>query len=61
MVEKKAAAVKKAAPSHPPYAKMITEAIVAVGGMYFREYHIFLSKFLLPEFFIDLPMVNKTF
>ena len=32
MPEKKAAAKAKAAPSHPPYAKMITDAIVAEGG-----------------------------
>merc|ERR1712233_46389 len=32
MPEKKGAAKAKAAPSHPPYAKMITDAIVAEGG-----------------------------
>jgi len=32
MVEKKGAAKAKVAPSHPPYAKMITDAIVAEGG-----------------------------
>merc|ERR1712130_573382 len=32
MPEKKGAAKAKAAPSHPPYSKMITDAIVAEGG-----------------------------